>query len=97
MKFFDYSEGITDGTNVFAGISRFPQISEIIAYGTLTTTISHSEMYRADRVADRLWGDPELAWVLDILNGFETGINEYELNREIMYVSYDSLRRLGIA
>jgi hypothetical protein len=97
MKLFDYSNVMLDNNEYFAGISYFPIKEQIIGDDVVSITqVSLHEQYRADLIADRLWGLPDLNWVLDILNDFETGIKEYKVNTEIKYVSLLQLKKIGI-
>lgn len=98
MRMFDYSNIAvdTDTGLYFAGISYFPTVLEIIGDGIVyTTQILGEENYRPDKIADRLWGIPDLNWVLDILNDFQNGIQEYTRNTTIQYVSLEQLRKIG--
>jgi len=98
MKLHDYSRIAIDQTGqMFAGISWFPTPTEI--FGTdapLQTTILDSEDFRPDKIAKRLWGAPDLSWVLDVLNGFTNGISEYSRKTVILYVPLKRMHTIGL-
>jgi len=58
--------------------------------------IKPEEQYRPDKIAFNLLGDAKLAWVLDCINFFTHGIQEYYSRREIDYVDREVLRVMGI-
>jgi len=99
LRLHDYSQLALDSTTgiYFAGISYFPTVTEIVDDDIIyTTEILSSENYRPDKIADRLWGIPDLSWVLDVLNDFQEGIQEYKRGVTIKYVSFDRLKKAGI-
>jgi hypothetical protein len=61
----------------------------------LKTTILEKENYRPDKVSYRLFGDPNLSWVLDEINSFYL-FSDYYLGREIYYLTETGLKSIGI-
>lgn len=61
----------------------------------LKTTILEKENYRPDKVAYRLFGDPNLSWILDEINSFYS-FSDYYLGREIYYLTQQGLLSIGI-
>lgn len=56
--------------------------------------VDHPEVYRPDIIAYNLWGDINLAWVLNEIN--HIGIKDYTYEKELNYVSEEILISLGI-
>ena len=54
------------------------------------------ETYRPDKIAFRLWGNQYLSWVLDVINNFSHGIQEYTIGRSITYIDTTILNSIGI-
>lgn len=100
MQLFDYSNLNFDTKKqlYFAGISYFPTAFTILGENTevLYTNVKANEIYRPDKISQRLWQTPDLSWVLDLLNDFETGIREYSFDTELRYVTANRLRDVGI-
>lgn len=98
MQLFDYSSPNIEDGQYFAGISYFPTPTEILGQDTeiFTTIVKTNEIYRPDKISQRIWQTADLSWVLDIINNFETGVKEYALGVEIRYVSTQRLRDLGL-
>lgn len=58
--------------------------------------ILSEEQYRPDKIMYNLVGDQSLDWVLDCINHFTNGIEEYYAGREINYLERDALRKIGV-
>jgi len=58
--------------------------------------IENYEEYRPDKIAYNLWGNQLLSWVLNEINHFTHGIQEYTKGREINYLDTEILRDIGI-
>jgi hypothetical protein len=58
--------------------------------------ILSEEHYRPDKIMYNLVGAQYLDWVLDAINHFTHGIEEYYMNREINYLERDALHMIGV-
>ena len=61
----------------------------------LKTTILEKENFRPDKVSYRLFGDPNLSWIIDEINNFYS-FSDYYLGREIYYLTQAGLEAIGI-
>jgi hypothetical protein len=59
------------------------------------TYIESNEIYRPDKVAYRLYGNPMLSWIIDDANSFYS-FSDYTINKEIYYPSLEALELMGI-
>ena len=96
MNYFNYGNLYIENNQPYIGISYAPnaldiQGTELLQY----TKVKSNEIYRPDKIAQRLWGVDD-SWPLDILNNFKNGIKEYTLDTEIAYVSTASLKAIGL-
>lgn len=101
MNFYhDYSSVITfiDDTTkkekTMSSVSYPPDFP--LVKSLLKTTVDSSEIFRPDKIAYRLYGNPLMSWVIDEVNSFYNGFSEYYINREIYYPSTDALEIMGI-
>ena len=96
MHFFDYASTYLEDGQFYKGLSYTPSAADIIGTETvLYTYVKANEIYRPDKIAQRLWGYDD-SWVLDILNNFNNGIKEYTLGTRISYISKVRMRNLGL-
>lgn len=98
-NYFDYSNTINTYDNEtfnsvsYSSISYPPQLP--LKKSMLKTNILANEQYRPDKVSYRLFGDPNLSWLLDDINNFYS-FSEYYLGREIYYLETKGLGSIGI-
>ena len=59
-------------------------------------TISLVEQYRPDKIAYLYYGNPDLHWVLDVVNNFYNGFSEYIEGTEIRVPLTQTLFEMGI-
>lgn len=64
--------------------------------GMILDTVGSDETYRPDKIADRLFGDPSLSWVIDEANNWYNGLSEYRIGRQFYYPDESTLRLMGI-
>ena len=96
MNYFNYANVLIENGIYYSGISYAPTYNKIVGSSTiLSTTVQINEIYRPDKIAQRIWGIDD-SWVLDIINGFRNGIKEYEFGTTINYVSLAQLKNAGI-
>jgi len=58
--------------------------------------IKPEEQYRPDKIAYNLWGNQYSSWILDLINNFTHGIQEYYMGRQIQYLESTVLNKLGM-
>jgi hypothetical protein len=95
-KFFENASTITDDVD---GITYRSIAYPLIAYletDLKTYVIPMDQRYRPDKIADQIWSRPDLMWVLDYLNNFYHGFEEYDVNVEIKYLDKTFLQNSGI-
>jgi hypothetical protein len=99
IRYFDYSSLITtinekDYKEIsYSSIAYTPQLP--LKKSMLKTNILTTEQYRPDKISYRLFGDPNLSWLLDDINSFYS-FSEYYLGREIYYLGTNGLSAIGI-
>jgi hypothetical protein len=98
-NYFDYSSTI-DTINEkdqkiisYSSISYSPQLP--LKTSMIKTKITQKEKYRPDKVSYRLFGDPNLSWLLDEINNFYS-LSDYYPEREIYYLGSKGLSSIGI-
>jgi len=101
MNIFKFAEilKIKDDNKDFIGISNYPDIlKDLDGNSNLfgVHKIASNEEYRPDKISNNLYQNPDLSWVLDVVNDFEHGISEYYVNRIIIYPVIGALSKLGI-
>lgn len=77
----------------YSGIAYLPQMPED---GYPVSKIRPDEQYRPDKVSYRLYGRTDLCWLIEELNRWSGGIQEYTLGREFGYISPKDLKVFGI-
>lgn len=94
--FFSYADNLTDeddSDKVYLGISYVPDMR---ADNYKKHIVKEDEVYRPDKIALKLYNSQDASWILDIINGFEHGIEEYTIGAEIKYLSKIKLEDAGI-
>lgn len=96
MDYFDFNETFIDDddnqeySGICFDVTDFSDYEDYFkAY-----VVDHTEVYRPDIIAYNLWGNINLAWVLNEINHME--IKDYTYEAEISYVSEEILISLGI-
>lgn len=87
-RFYDIDYNIQ-----YSGVAYIPSLK---AKTYQYTVVYPNEAFRPDIIALRILGDQNLSWILDEINGFEHGIKEYTMNREIKYLKPSTIETAGI-
>lgn len=84
-----------DDSREYIGVAITPKMP---TKGLRETKVRTNEKYRSDKIADRLWDDPTLTWILDEANNFmgKDCFMKYEINAVIKYPDRNALQILGI-
>lgn len=82
-------------TMTISGISYIPDFYQY-KENYKTHIIENNEQYRPDRIAYNLWNNQRLTWVLNQINYFTHGIEEYVAGRSINYLDAEILQDIGI-
>lgn len=99
-NYFDYSSkfGVyepKDGVSYYInGLSYTPDFYPYKNYYK-KYIIKPEHQYRPDKIAFYLFGDEFGDWILDRINSFTHGIEEYYAGREILYLERDALKKIG--
>lgn len=78
-----------------SGLAYPPDFYKYSSYYQKHIVENHEE-FRPDKIAYNIWGNQLLSWVLNQINYFTHGIQEYTAGREINYLDAEMLRDLGI-
>lgn len=94
MQYFDFAPTTIDRKDSV----EYKAISFIQSFASLSilseTIVEAEEQFRADKISYRLYGTPELDWVLNATNGFEHGFKEYIIGRKIKHPKEEDLTKI---
>lgn len=96
MNYFDFGERFVDEKNIkFKGISF--NLPNFFKYKKKFRThiINNREEFRSDIIAYNRYGDDNLSWVIDEINQ-ATDFSFYTRGKEVYYLQYDILIKLGV-
>ena len=97
IDYFDYTKIFIDDNDEqeYSGVC-FDMI-DFSAYEEyyIKYIVDHQETYRPDLIAFNLWGNIDLAWVLNEINNAPT-LKYYTYEKEIYYLAEEILVSLGI-
>jgi len=95
-SFFDYAsiERNDDGRRYLTPA----QIPDLPISQLAETRIDETEQYRPDKIANRLYGDPTLNWIIDLANCFvgKEKFSGYVAGKIILYPRTSTLRLMGV-
>jgi len=97
MSYFDYSTILTDDEDKeYSGVNF--NIPNFLLYkeNYLEYPITAHTEYRPDLIANDIYGDFTLSWVLDEINNIYH-LSEYTNGKTIYYLPYSILNQLGVA
>lgn len=63
--------------------------------GMIQDEIQSDEQYRPDKVADRIYNDPSLSWIIDEANNW-FHLKEYTIGKKFLYPNENTLIQMGI-
>lgn len=94
MQYFDFAPTVVDRKDsveykTIAFIQNFSSLDIL-----LEDIVEPEEQFRPDKISYRLYGTPDLDWILNITNGFSHGLKEYTINRKIKYPREEDLVRI---